>query len=55
MFGERGRFIVSGGNDKSVKLWDCFQYLDPDQTHSNEILHLNINLKNKVTCGMYGP
>ncbi|XVE51490.1 hypothetical protein DITRI_Ditri02bG0045300 [Diplodiscus trichospermus] len=49
LFGERGKFLVSGGNDKLVKIWDCSRCLD--SAHSggnNELLHLNINLSKKV-------
>ncbi|KAK6283965.1 hypothetical protein POUND7_002917 [Theobroma cacao] len=48
LFGERGKFLVSGGNDKLVKVWDCSRCLDPGQTGNNELLHLNINLSKKV-------
>ena len=50
-FGERGKFIISGGNDKSVKVWECSRYLDVGQSGSrnNDILHLNINLSKKVS------
>uniref|UniRef100_A0A5B7AZL6 Putative cellulose synthase A catalytic subunit 8 n=1 Tax=Davidia involucrata TaxID=16924 RepID=A0A5B7AZL6_DAVIN len=49
IFGEKGKFIISGGNDKSVKVWDWSKYFDADQTSSNsDLLHLNINLNKKV-------
>ncbi|XP_021295117.1 WD repeat-containing protein 53 [Herrania umbratica] len=49
LFGERGKFLVSGGNDKLVKVWDCSRCLDPGQPGgNNELLHLNINLSKKV-------
>lgn len=49
LFGERGKFIISGGNDKSVKVWDCSRYLDAAQPGSNnEVLHHNFNLSRKV-------
>lgn len=49
MFGERGKFIISGGNDKFVKVWDCFGCLDAGQTSSTtNPLHLNISLNKKV-------
>ncbi|KAG8634572.1 WD repeat-containing protein 53 isoform X2 [Manihot esculenta] len=49
LFGERGKFIITGGNDKSVKVWECSRYLDVGQSGSNNnILHLNINLSKKV-------
>ncbi|KAF2309561.1 hypothetical protein GH714_003822 [Hevea brasiliensis] len=47
--GERGKFIITGGNDKSVKVWECSRYLDVGQSGSNDnILHHNINLSKKV-------
>ncbi|XP_058201020.1 uncharacterized protein LOC131315833 isoform X1 [Rhododendron vialii] len=49
MFGEKGKHIVSGGNDKSVKVWDWCRYFDDGQTSSNpDLMHLNINLSKKV-------
>lgn len=52
MFGERGKFIISGGNDKSIKLWNLFKYIDMDQSGSqsdhHDLLHLNIDLGRKV-------
>lgn len=49
LFGERGKSIISGGNDKTVKVWDCSRYLDAGQpSSSNDVLHLNINLSKKV-------
>ncbi|XP_022845822.1 WD repeat-containing protein 53 [Olea europaea var. sylvestris] len=49
MFGEKGKFILSGGNDKSVKLWDCFKSIDAGQISSgNDLLTLNINTSKKV-------
>uniref|UniRef100_A0A7N0RDE7 Transducin/WD40 repeat-like superfamily protein n=1 Tax=Kalanchoe fedtschenkoi TaxID=63787 RepID=A0A7N0RDE7_KALFE len=44
-FGEKGKFIISGGNDKSVKVWnvDCMK-----TSSSSDILHLNIDLTKKV-------
>ncbi|KAM5587913.1 hypothetical protein ABKV19_006388 [Rosa sericea] len=49
LFGERGRFIISGGNDKLVKVWDWTRYLDAEQTSgSGDLLHLNINHSKKV-------
>lgn len=49
MFGERGKFIISSGNDKAVKVWDWLKHRDQGET-SNESgsVHLNINLKKKV-------
>ncbi|KAF8409080.1 hypothetical protein HHK36_005153 [Tetracentron sinense] len=49
LFGERGRFIVSGGNDAFVKVWDCSKHLNDRQISSNkDLLHLNINVGKKV-------
>ncbi|GJZ09746.1 WD repeat-containing protein 53 [Tanacetum coccineum] len=49
MFGERGKYIVSGGNDKAVKAWNWSRYFEADQTcDNNELLHLNIHLSRKV-------
>lgn len=49
LFGGRGKFIVSGGNDKSVKVWDWSRYLDTEQTTSStNVLPFNINLTRKV-------
>ncbi|KAI4332528.1 hypothetical protein L6164_017429 [Bauhinia variegata] len=50
LFGEQGKFIISGGNDKSVKVWNWSSHLNTgssDNSNSN-ILHLNINLPRKV-------
>ncbi|KAE9601196.1 hypothetical protein Lal_00023812 [Lupinus albus] len=49
MFGERGKFIISGGNDKLVKVWNWSSYPDAGLSESNNgILHLNINVTHKV-------
>ncbi|XP_042501628.1 WD repeat-containing protein 53 isoform X1 [Macadamia integrifolia] len=49
LFGERGKFIVSGGNDALVKVWDWSKHLDAGQNSSStNLLTLNINLKKKV-------
>lgn len=48
-FGEKGKFIVSGGNDKCIKLWNCSGVPDAgDAGRNNSLLHLNINLSKKV-------
>nr|XP_048323242.1 cellulose synthase A catalytic subunit 8 [UDP-forming] [Ziziphus jujuba var. spinosa] len=49
LFGERGKFIISGGNDKSVKVWDWSRFFDAEQTNgSTDLLRSNINLSKKV-------
>ncbi|KAF5955662.1 hypothetical protein HYC85_008518 [Camellia sinensis] len=48
MFGVKGKYIISGGNDKLVKVWDWSRYLDATQTSSNsDLLHLSISLSMK--------
>lgn len=50
-FGEKGKFVVSGGNDKCVKLWNWSGVPDAGEAGSssnNKILHLNIDLNKKV-------
>jgi hypothetical protein len=49
LFGERGKFIISGGNDKSVKVWDWSTYLDAREANGNSEPPLNINLSKKVS------
>ncbi|KAL7175037.1 hypothetical protein ACSBR2_028775 [Camellia fascicularis] len=54
MFGEKGKYIISGGNDKLVKVWDWSRYFDATQTSSNsDLLHLSINLSMKVKLALY--
>lgn len=54
LFGERGKFIISGGNDKSVKVWDWSRYLDTEGTSSGtNVLQLNINLSKKVSSCIF--
>ncbi|KAL5774225.1 hypothetical protein ACOSP7_011782 [Xanthoceras sorbifolium] len=49
LFGERGKCVISGGNDKSVKVWDCSKFPYAGQTGTNnDLLHMNINLGRKV-------
>ncbi|KAF5752811.1 WD repeat-containing protein 53 isoform X1 [Tripterygium wilfordii] len=49
LFGERGKFVISGGNDRSVKVWCCSRYLEEGHSGSNrDLLHLNISLNKKV-------
>lgn len=47
-FGERGKFIISGGNDKSVKVWDWSRYIDDAQACVGTDVALSINLQKKV-------
>ncbi|KAI4371006.1 hypothetical protein MLD38_019287 [Melastoma candidum] len=48
-FDERGKFIISGGNDKFIKLWNVSKCLDTSQTTSQtDLLHMNISLRKKV-------
>ncbi|KAL0693355.1 hypothetical protein Bca4012_060535 [Brassica carinata] len=47
-FQEKGRFLISGGNDKTVKIWDCVRCLDSDSNTNRDFLHLNIELSKKV-------
>ncbi|KAI3495375.1 hypothetical protein L1887_37706 [Cichorium endivia] len=48
IFGEKGRYIISGGNDKTVKAWNLSKFSEADQISNNDFLHLNINLTRKV-------
>ncbi|KAL0442622.1 UNVERIFIED_CONTAM: hypothetical protein Slati_1984900 [Sesamum latifolium] len=50
MFGEKGKFIISGGNDKSVKVWNWSKYPDDSGQTSdgNELLSSSISLSRKV-------
>ncbi|XP_038986280.1 WD repeat-containing protein 53 isoform X2 [Phoenix dactylifera] len=47
LFGERGKFLISGGNDACVKLWDWSRHFCAEQTSCNNALILNIDLKKK--------
>ncbi|KAJ1426142.1 WD40-repeat-containing domain [Sesbania bispinosa] len=50
MFGERGKFIISGGNDKLVKVWNWSSYFHAGLSDNNDdILHLNIDVSQKVS------
>uniref|UniRef100_A0A0D9UY22 Uncharacterized protein n=1 Tax=Leersia perrieri TaxID=77586 RepID=A0A0D9UY22_9ORYZ len=46
-FGEKGKFLVSGGNDSSVKLWDWSKGFS-SETNSNGELVLDMNVNKKV-------
>lgn len=49
LFGVRGKFIVSGGNDAFVKVWDWSKYLDDGQCScTGDLLPLSINVSKKV-------
>ncbi|KAD7117868.1 hypothetical protein E3N88_05136 [Mikania micrantha] len=49
VFGEKGRYIISGGNDKAVKVWNWSKFSKTDQICNKDgFLHLNINLSRKV-------
>lgn len=48
LFGEGGKFIISGGNDKMVKVWDWSKYLDDAQTLEERKSPLSIQLTRKV-------
>ncbi|KAK6124184.1 hypothetical protein DH2020_042093 [Rehmannia glutinosa] len=49
MFGEKGKFIISGGNDKSVKVWDWSKAYDAGRTsNGDDLLCCNISLRKKV-------
>lgn len=49
-FGEKGKFLVSGGNDASVKIWDWSKGFS-SETNSNAELVLDIDVKKKVRTG----
>lgn len=51
MFGERGKFLISGGNDKLVKVWNWSLFLEAglSEDDNNDILHLNIEVPRKVS------
>ncbi|KAK2384340.1 cellulose synthase A catalytic subunit 3 [UDP-forming] [Trifolium repens] len=49
LFGEKGKFLISGGNDKLVKVWNWSNYTEEVSSNSNnDILHLNIGVPQKV-------
>lgn len=51
MFGERGKYLISGGNDKLVKVWDCSRFQGVQTSINNDLLIKNINLNKKVSFG----
>ncbi|GAB2231317.1 hypothetical protein Droror1_Dr00010323 [Drosera rotundifolia] len=48
LFGERGKFIVSGGNDQAVKVWDWRRYLEDAQISGETVVPFSVNLQKKV-------
>ncbi|CAA7402380.1 unnamed protein product [Spirodela intermedia] len=48
LFGERGKFIISGGDDALIKVWDWSKHLRIEEKASKEHLVWTINLKEKV-------
>ncbi|KAK1662880.1 hypothetical protein QYE76_051039 [Lolium multiflorum] len=46
-FGEKGKFLVSGGNDASVKLWDWSKGFSSETNNTSELV-LDIDVKKKV-------
>lgn len=53
MFGGRGKFLISGGNDACVKLWDWSRHFCAEQTSCNNDLILNIDVKKKVISKLH--
>ncbi|KAL8130375.1 hypothetical protein V2J09_019530 [Rumex salicifolius] len=47
-FGDKGKLIISGGNDKTVKMWDWCKYFEDAHTSEDRIMPYNINLPKKV-------
>ncbi|KAI9076432.1 hypothetical protein K1719_041579 [Acacia pycnantha] len=51
LFGEKGKYIISGGNDCSVKLWNCSSHFHAGSSSSSSngnFLYMNITLPEKV-------
>jgi len=46
-FGEKGKFLVSGGNDASVKIWDWSKGFSSERNSDAELV-LDIDVKKKV-------
>jgi WD40 repeat protein len=46
-FGEKGKFLVSGGNDSSIKLWDWSKGFSSETNNSAELV-LDIKVNKKV-------
>ncbi|URE15398.1 ribosomal protein [Musa troglodytarum] len=49
LFGERGKFLISGGNDASVKLWDWSKCSHPEQASCSTHLSLTVNMNRKFS------
>ncbi|KAJ3693877.1 hypothetical protein LUZ60_009357 [Juncus effusus] len=47
-FGEKGKFVISGGNDSSVKVWSWYNSFDSSQSSLENDLVLSIDVKKKV-------
>ncbi|XP_078164323.1 transducin/WD40 repeat-like superfamily protein [Carex rostrata] len=47
-FGEEGKFLISGGNDSSVKVWNWLNRFSSLQSSSVDDLALSIDIKRKV-------
>jgi len=47
-FGERGKFIISGGNDKAVKVWDWSRSVDDTLTCVGTDVAFSISVQKKV-------
>ncbi|KAJ3702225.1 hypothetical protein LUZ61_005930 [Rhynchospora tenuis] len=47
-FGERGKFLISGGNDSSVKVWNWSNRFSSLESSSVDDLALSIDIKKKV-------
>lgn len=49
MFGERGKYIISGGNDAYVKVWDWSKHMDDGESSRSNLLLQDINVSKKVS------
>lgn len=47
-FGEKGKYLISGGNDASVKIWDWAKYFDNAEANETKERVLEINVKRKI-------